>query len=242
MRLLISVRDVAEASAALAGGADLIDAKNPAAGSLGAVSVQALMGIHRAVGPTRPVTAALGDAATENTIEQLAFTFASAGTAFVKVGFAGISNPARATTLLRAAVHGARAASGANCGVIAVAYADSDVVDSLPCAQVNTAAAAAGAAGVLIDTADKEGPGLPHLINCPMLTRWCREAHDAGLLVAAAGRLTPKDLTYVRDAGVDIVGFRGAACDGGRTGQVSREKVSTLHELVSSSYSFVDRR
>jgi uncharacterized protein (UPF0264 family) len=242
MRLLISVRDGAEASAALAGGADLIDAKDPAAGSLGAVALQALMGIHRAVGPARPVTAALGDAATETTIEQLAFAFASAGTAFVKVGFAGISDRARVTTLLRAAVCGARSGSGATCGVIAVGYADSGVVESLPCIQLNTAAADAGAAGVLIDTADKHGPGLPHLINFPMFARWCREAHDAGLLVAAAGRLTPQDLTYVRDAGVDIVGFRGAACDGGRMGHISREKVSALHELVSPSCSFVDHR
>jgi uncharacterized protein (UPF0264 family) len=242
MRLLISVRDGAEASAALAGGADLIDAKDPAAGSLGAVALQALMGIHRAVGQARPVTAALGDAATETTIEQLAFAFASAGTAFVKVGFAGISDRTRVSTLLRAAVHGARSASGATCGVIAVGYADSDVVESLPYVQLNTAAAAAGAAGVLIDTADKQGPGLPHLINFPMFSRWCREAHDAGFLVAAAGRLTPQDLPYVRDAGVDIVGFRGAACDGGRTGHVSREKVSALHELVSPSYVFVDQR
>ena len=242
MRLLISVRDGAEASAALAGGADLIDAKDPAAGSLGAVALQALMGIHRAVGSARPVTAALGDAATETSIEQLAFAFASAGTAFVKVGFAGISDLARVTTLLRAAVHGARSARCATCGVIAVGYADSAVVESLPWVQLNTAAADAGAAGVLIDTADKQGPGLPHLITFPMFTRWCREAREAGLLVAAAGRLTPQDLTYVRDAGVDVVGFRGAACDGGRTGQISREKVSALRELVSPYYSLVDHR
>ena len=89
MRLLISVRNGAEASAALAGGADLIDAKDPAAGSLGAVALRALAGIQRAVGPARPVTAALGDAATETTVEQLAFAFASAGTAFVKVGAGG---------------------------------------------------------------------------------------------------------------------------------------------------------
>ena len=38
MRLLVSVRAAAEVAPALAGGADIIDAKEPARGSLGAVS------------------------------------------------------------------------------------------------------------------------------------------------------------------------------------------------------------
>ena len=47
MRLLVSVASATEASAALAGGADVIDAKNPLAGALGAVSVGVLREIHR---------------------------------------------------------------------------------------------------------------------------------------------------------------------------------------------------
>ena len=37
MRLLVSVVDAAEARLALAGGVDVVDVKNPAEGSLGAV-------------------------------------------------------------------------------------------------------------------------------------------------------------------------------------------------------------
>ena len=40
MQLLVSVRSAEEAAAALAGGADLIDAKDPAAGPLGPVSLE----------------------------------------------------------------------------------------------------------------------------------------------------------------------------------------------------------
>ena len=238
MRLLISVRDGAEAAAAIKGGADLVDAKEPASGALGAVTPHALAEIHQAVGRTRPVTAALGDASSEGEIEQLAFAFATAGTAFVKVGFAGISDRRRVRTLLRAAVNGARSAS-TTCSVIAVAYADSDAADNLPFHQLNTVAAYEGAAGVLIDTADKHGPALPQLINFSALQHWCLEAHAGRLLVAAAGRLTPQDLPLVRDAGVDIVGFRGAACDGGRTGRISCEKVATLHALTSSELTLI---
>jgi uncharacterized protein (UPF0264 family) len=51
------------------------------------------------------------------------------------------------------------------------------------------------------------------------------------LLVALAGKLTADDLAFVRDAGADIAGVRGAACDGGRTGRVSSDKVALLREL-----------
>src|SRR5260370_538729 len=56
MQLLVSVANGAEASAALAGGADIVDAKNPGAGALGAVSHDALTDIHRAVAGARPAT------------------------------------------------------------------------------------------------------------------------------------------------------------------------------------------
>ena len=60
------------------------------------------------------------------------------------------------------------------------------------------------------------------------LAAWVADAHDAGLLVALAGKLTADDLTFVRDAGADIAGVRGAACDGGRTGRVTADKVRLL--------------
>ena len=53
MRLLVSVTSAAEASAALAGGADVIDAKDPRRGALGAVSPQTLRAILAAVDDAR---------------------------------------------------------------------------------------------------------------------------------------------------------------------------------------------
>ena len=89
-------------------------------------------------------------------------------------------------------------------------------------------AARAGAAGVLLDTADKSGPGLRQLVQPATLAAWVADAHEAGLFVALAGRLTADDLPFVRDAGADIAGVRGAACDGGRTGRVTADRVSRL--------------
>ena len=79
LRLLVSVTNAAEASAAVAGGADVIDAKNPLAGALGAVSPDTLRDIHATVAGVRLVTAAIGDAADETEVERTAGTFAGAG-------------------------------------------------------------------------------------------------------------------------------------------------------------------
>jgi hypothetical protein len=89
-------------------------------------------------------------------------------------------------------------------------------------------AARAGATGVMLDTFDKQQGGLRQLVAWRALTDWVVSAHDAGLFVAIAGKLTASDLPYVRDAGADIAGVRGSACDGGRTGRVTADRVRLL--------------
>ena len=239
MRLLISVAAAAEVGAALEGGADLVDAKDPRLGPLGAVSIEALRQIHAACARARPVTAALGDATSEAAIECAALTFCGAGAAFVKIGFAGHARLTRVESLLAAAVRGARAAAAARPepddsregGVIAVAYADADRAATIGFSDLIPLAARAGATGVLLDTADKRGPGLRQLVSPDALAAWIAHAHQEGLVVAVAGKLTAADLPFVCDAGADIAGVRGAACDDGRTGRVVADKVHALRML-----------
>jgi hypothetical protein len=231
MRLLVSVRNQHEAAAALAGGADIIDAKDPTSGPLGALSIPVLRDICAVTRDAYLVTAALGDADDEPAIEHMACAYAVAGARLVKVGFAGVANVERTVSLLAAAVRGAATGSGGHCGVVAVAYADADRVGSLAHDALAEAAVKAGAAGVLLDTADKHGPGLRQLLSQGALAAWVTDAHEAGLLVAVAGKLGPDDLGFVRDAGADIAGVRGAACEGGRTGRVTTERVRALRML-----------
>src|SRR5580765_4844755 len=125
MRLLVSVANVDDAAAALAGGADVIDAKDPHA-ALGPVPARVLREIRTAVGEARPVTAAIGDSSDEIAVERIAHEFAAAGAALLKVGFAGIDSASRVSALLGAAIHGAATATDGLCGVVGVAYADAD--------------------------------------------------------------------------------------------------------------------
>jgi uncharacterized protein (UPF0264 family) len=234
MRLLVSVANVDEAAAALAGGADIIDAKDPHAGALGAVPARVLREIRTAVGEARPVTAAIGDASDEIAVERIAHEFASAGATLLKVGFAGIDSASRVAALLAAAISGAATASGGLCGVVGVAYADADR-ESLTFPKLLEVAASGRAWGLLLDTLDKSGPGLCQLVRAQPVAQWVADAHQAGLVVALAGKLTADDLSFVRDTGADIAGVRGAACEDGRAGQVSADRVRLLQLSCASA-------
>ena len=239
MRLLVSVMNTMEAAAALEGGADYIDAKDARGGALAPVSMPAFGSIRQRVAGQRPVTAALGDAADEAAIEADARTFAAAGAAFVKVGFAGITNHRRIVALVEAARRGARA-DDARCGVVTVAYADAGD-DAISAWALVELAARGQAQGVLLDTIDKNGPGVRRLMADDALTTWVHCARDAGLVVAVAGRLTVEDLPYIAEAGADIAGVRGAACDGGRNGRVAAVNVRRLRQAVGDILSPVRR-
>ena len=248
MRLLVSVTSTFDAEAALAGGADLVDAKDPTAGALGPVSLDQFHRIVGTVAGARPVTAALGDVSHEAVIERSAGAFAAAGAAFVKIGFAGIERADRIASLIAAAVRGTNGgfktawcppsggpevrlkpdATGFETAVVAVAYADAEGARTVSLNAIAEIASRAGAAGVLLDTFDKGRGGLRDLIAPAALAAWIAAAHDAGLFVALAGKLTASDLLFVRDAGADIAGVRGAACDGGRAGRVTADRVRRL--------------
>lgn len=238
MRLLVSVASSAEASAAATGGADVIDAKDPLAGALGAVSPAVLRDIHAVVSPGRLLTAALGDASDAPTTENAAHEFTVLGAALVKIGFAGVGYRRRIGSLIEAGVRGCGrggSTTAARGGVVAVAYADSDASAGVDRMTLIDIAARAGAVGVLLDTADKRGAGLTALCTLAELSAWVAEAHGHRMFAALAGKLTAEDLEMVRDAGADIAGVRGAACEGGRMGRLSAERVRLLRARLEGA-------
>ncbi|HKB38458.1 MAG TPA: (5-formylfuran-3-yl)methyl phosphate synthase, partial [Gemmataceae bacterium] len=83
-QLLVSVRSAREAEAALAGGADVIDVKEPRRGPLGRADNAVLRAVLVAIAGRRPVSAALGEL-----IEDGGGSPLPAGVRFVKWGLAG---------------------------------------------------------------------------------------------------------------------------------------------------------
>jgi uncharacterized protein (UPF0264 family) len=149
------------------------------------------------------------------------------GLAFVKLGFTGLADAEIVGRLLTQAVVAAREVV-APPGVVAVAYADWRRAGSLDAETLLALAERSGAAGVLVDTAFKEGGQLLDLYTLAHLGRIVDQAHASGLFLALGGGLKAEQLAEVRQTGADIVGIRGAACDGGRTGSLSEAKVRGL--------------
>jgi uncharacterized protein (UPF0264 family) len=230
MQLLVSVRHVSEVAAALAGGADIIDAKEPGAGALGAVGLSAFREICAAAERHVPVSAALGDIVDTRDAEAIARAYASAGASFVKVGFAGTTDPSRVQQVVAAAVAGASCAP--SCAVVAVAYADADRIAAIEPRAVLECTARTGARAVLLDTASKSGASLRELVTSVWLRKWVADAHAFGLSAALAGKLTEDDVAFVHQACADIIGVRGAACRDGRLGVVSTAKVRQLRNRI----------
>ncbi|MGH7622319.1 MAG: (5-formylfuran-3-yl)methyl phosphate synthase, partial [Gemmatimonadaceae bacterium] len=215
MRLLVSVRNAEEARAALAGGAEIVDAKDPAQGALGPVELGVLQEIVRAVNGMRPVSAALGDSGDGDTLAGQARDAAREGATFVKVGFRDVRDLESVRARLRCVIDGALGVA-TPCAVVAVAYADWHDVGAAAPSTVVAAAAAEGAMGVLVDTVRKDGAGLFRCLGRAALMSIVRDARARSLLVALAGRITTEDLAFASEAGAEVVGVRGAACEAGR--------------------------
>src|SRR4051812_20554200 len=184
--------------------------------------------------PTATFSVALGDVSTVDEVEAtLASVHLPKRTAptYLKLGFAGGRSPKHVGRLLSAAVqtlgHGYSTVR-----IVAVAYADHERADSISPDLLLPVAEQVGAAGVLLDTYVKDGRGLLDWWKRTALEAWVSDARARGLLTALAGALSLGDVEVIRMVGPDIIGFRGAACEGGRSGRVSAERVRLLRRKM----------
>ena len=236
MDLLISVVDEAEVGPAVAGGADIVDVKNPREGSLGANFPHVIRRVRELTPPAVPVSVAIGDVPNLPGMAALAAAGAAGcGVQFVKVGLLGPRDHVEAFAVLSAVCRAARD-EAPDVRVIATAYADARATGSLPPGELPAVAAAAGADGCMIDTAGKGQVTLLGEMAAADLERFVTRCREAGLYCALAGSLRASDVPRLRELAPDIVGFRGAACRGGRRdGRLDGDAVLRLKELVAQA-------
>ncbi|MFM7520872.1 MAG: (5-formylfuran-3-yl)methyl phosphate synthase [Planctomycetota bacterium] len=219
--VLVSVRDSEEARAALAGGAAVIDVKEPRHGPLGCAAPETVAAVGRAVAGAVPWTVALGEladgpAALARRFDDVVTALAGAmPPAAVKVGLAGMDRQAWERDL--ATVF---ARLGTATAPVAVAYADHEVAVAPDPRAVVAAAARLGCRWLLIDTADKSRGSMMAGAAAASLAGWIAAAHGARLSVVLAGSLTLDDLPAAVAIGAALVGLRTAVCCGGRLGVV----------------------
>lgn len=231
MRLLVSVRSAAEVSAAVQGGAEIVDAKEPSRGSLGAVSPEVLREIARALPERMPFSIALGDpaepaAAAEQVAGALAAAVPRTGPVYLKLGLARAGRTAG--KVLSAAVQ----AAAPRARVIVAAYADHEAASSPSPDFALRLAVETGAHGVLLDTWGKDGRTLFDHLPAAVLRAWIDRCRRHELLVALAGSLGLEGVARAAALVPDVVGVRGAACGGGREGLVEPERVGRLRAAL----------
>ena len=246
--LLASAASLDDVEAALAGGAAIVDLKDPEAGPLGACDVAILAGaaaIRRRVDPRRPLSAAIGAARDPAAVDRAAAA-ARLGYDFVKAGLDGEEDPEQAARLLAAIVAAIRSAGSGAAGsaaaggrpatrLIAATYADAGAVGALAPDLLADVAQRAGGSGCLLDTARKDGRTLFDHRGAEAVARFVVQARGRGLLVALAGSFGEEEAARALALGPDIIGLRGALCAGGRSGRLDPERVRRFAALVESA-------
>ena len=229
--LLVSVRDVAEAQAALRGGATLIDVKEPLHGSLGAASPEAWREIRLAVPAEIPCSAALGELK-DVTPEQVANWRSSlAGYQFAKLGLSSCTHTpdwkSRWQTVLQVLPP--------ETGRVAVIYADWRSARAPSPEEILQAANESSCSALLLDTFDKSRGSLTDHLSEKELSEILAAARASGLTTVLAGSLTMALARQLLPLAPSFVAVRGAVCRAGRAGTVEESLVNDFSNLLLST-------
>lgn len=229
-QLLVSVRSAAEAVEAMAGGAHLIDMKEPQRGPLGRVDELTQQRILQVVGRSRPLSMALGELGAAPIHLQ---PFGGANVRYVKVGLAGWASRDWPYALL--ALNQEVRICHRGTSLVPVAYADNLLADAPDPDEVLDFAVGNGFGAWMVDTFVKDGTGLRAWCLPQRLKRWAMICQRAQLVWAVAGSLQLEDVDFLRDLRPTWVAVRGAVCDQGRDGMVNRHRVATWVNRLSQA-------
>ena len=206
MKLLISPQNPKEAQEAIAGGADIIDVKNPREGPLGASFPWVIKEIKQFLPAGVELSCTLGEAPSlPGSMALAAYGGASLGVDYVKAGLGGVKTLPEATALLEGIVKAAKQCNP-KVKVVAAGYADYQRAQSIEPMLVVQAAVQAKADLAMLDTAVKDGKNLFDFQSNSQLKAFVEAAHGHGLGAALAGSLRAQDLPVVYGVGADFVG------------------------------------
>ncbi len=226
IRMLVSVRDCAEALRAADAEADFIDLKDPQAGALGGLATGAIveiLGVLQMLHPALTVSATIGDlpATDLRAIASRVEAVGQCGVGLVKVGVPGTGGHAARRLLEWLA--------GCGWAVVPVFLAD-DGIDPGFVAE----ACARSFPAVMLDTQRKTGGSLFERVSAATLSDVVAQARAIGKPFGFAGALGTAELPLLLRLRPDFAGFRSAVCDGPRTGRLVGDKVRTLRAALSA--------
>jgi uncharacterized protein (UPF0264 family) len=224
--LLVSVRSADEAAAALAGGADLIDVKEPAKGPLAPAEAEVVAAVVAAVGGRVPVSAALGEWSPNALTE--AHWHLELKLDYVKWGLAGYPPVVGwGEDLLDT-----RRQLPAGMEMVAVAYADWERAKSVPPAELAKFAKRFRFKAFLLDTWGKDGKTLFDFLPPAAVSDLVEGLKRGGVTVAVGGSLRPEHAGQLA-AAPDYFAVRTSACAAGkRTGVIDEARVRKWKDAI----------
>jgi (5-formylfuran-3-yl)methyl phosphate synthase len=220
--MLASVTGPTEAEIAIAGGADLIDLKDPSQGAFGALTPAAIKEAVKIIAGRRPVSAVAGDLPMEPAkLFGAASLIAETGVDYVKIGF----RPSEAF----AACTEALAPLTAKVHLVAAFFADQGPIDVTALALL----ARHGFKAAMLDTAEKGAGRLMTHLSIADLSRFVEACREASLLSGLAGALETPDIARLLLLHPGFLGFRSALCQAGRrTAGLDPEAVKIVRDLI----------
>jgi hypothetical protein len=239
-RLLVSVRSWGEATVAIEGGAQILDVKEPARGSLGMADPAVIREIAHQIGVAEcalPLSIALGEL--RDWIGRNDWPALPEEVTFAKLGLSDLAD----TNDWQSAWGQVRADFDRQRRVplswVAVVYADQQAACSPSHQEILAAAASTRCAGLLIDTYVKSDRSLTDFVSVPDLIETAERCHTQGMFLALAGRLDMESLAGIGMVNADVIAIRSAACrKGDRTGTIDAGRVSEFREAVAQAWRF----
>ena len=219
--MLASVTNPAEAEAVWAGGADIIDLKDPAKGALGALDAKVAAGIVRSVGKRKPVSAAAGSSlGAPGAVVDAVAAMAATGVDYVKVGF----SPGKAGADCVRAL-GPHASTTRLVGVL---FADCELDLDMLALMANN-----GFTGAMLDTAKKGAGRLFDHMDIAALDRFIDRCRENGLTSGLAGSLEAPDVPRLLPLQPNYLGFRASLCQGrAREAAIDAASVRMIRDLI----------
>jgi (5-formylfuran-3-yl)methyl phosphate synthase len=220
--MLASVSSLEEAKLVLAERVDIIDLKDPALGSLGALEIEAVKELVQVIAGKCATSATIGDLPMQpELIFNAVMRMAETGVNYVKVGFFPSANKDQVISKL--------APITPKINLIAVLFADVDIdfkiIDML---------ITAGFKGVMLDTQDKAKGSLTGIMAKAEIGRFVGIVKSSQTICGLAGSLTLDDIPVLTLYRPDYLGFRGALCDqNDRVRRLSPQAVKTIKQAIS---------
>lgn len=224
-QLLVSVADAQEAREAVENGADLIDVKDPTAGSLGAATVEKQREVIMAVASRFPVSVALGELLDLPNNDK---TKLPQPLAFAKVGLSHCRSNSDWLQRWRAW----QQSLSANIQAVAVSYVDWQTCGAPSPGEIIQQLVVPSRCRILLfDTFDKRQGSLLDHCSLPVLRDLCASLRSHDCRIVLAGSLQLQLLPALLPLQADYVAVRGAVCREERTSRLSG---ALVHEWATA--------